>query len=299
MARWLGRHVSDFDLVHIHAIFSHSTIAGGRSCIKAGVPFIVRPLGSLDPWSLQQNGWMKSLLLKLGLMRILKGAAAIHYTTALEKQAAESALGLEGGWVVANAVSLPALVQERGSHEPFILYMGRLHRKKKLDLLIESFSRVMEEPAMQDVSLVIAGSGDSEYEEKLKSLANQCGCRGRVKFKGWVEGDQKHALLQGASLQVLISENENYGISAVEAMAAGTPVLVNRGVYIYPEVEKWDAGWICEDEAGLPDLLCRVMGDRENAVTRGKNARKLVQDRYTWPVVAGEMTALYRGILES
>src|SRR5205814_66912 len=75
LAAWLGRHVRDFDVVHIHAVMSHASIAAGRACRRAGVPYIVRPLGTLDRWSLEQKSLRKRLFMRLAGNRLLGGAA--------------------------------------------------------------------------------------------------------------------------------------------------------------------------------------------------------------------------------
>src|SRR5262245_1944082 len=85
MARWLGGHAAEFDIVHVHGVFSHAGLAAGRACRRVGVPYLVRPLGSLDPWSLRQKRLRKQVLRLLGVNRMLRRAAAVHYTTAAER----------------------------------------------------------------------------------------------------------------------------------------------------------------------------------------------------------------------
>jgi len=89
---WLRARVSDFDIVHVHAVFSHSSLAAGRACRAANVPYIVRPLGTLDPWSLNHHRLRKQLLFRFGVRNLLMGAAAMHYTSDEERRLAESVL---------------------------------------------------------------------------------------------------------------------------------------------------------------------------------------------------------------
>src|SRR6266545_5306111 len=88
-ARWLDSNVTNFDTVHIHAVFNHSCIAAARACRKRGVPYIVRPLGKLDPWSMSQRSLRKGLFWRSVGRRMINGAAAVHYTTRAEQEAAE------------------------------------------------------------------------------------------------------------------------------------------------------------------------------------------------------------------
>ena len=100
LAGWLDHHVAEFDVVHIHAVFSHACLAAADACRGARVPYVVRPLGTLDPWSLKQKPVRKQLLWHVGVKRMLHGAAAIHYTTAAEQRLAEVPLGLRRGVVI-------------------------------------------------------------------------------------------------------------------------------------------------------------------------------------------------------
>src|SRR5205823_6494495 len=95
---------AEFDVVHAHAVFSYAPLAAARACQAHGVPYIVRPLGSLDPWSMAQSRLKKQLLWHTGVARMLRRASAIHYTSAEEQRLAESTLGLHHGIVVPLAV---------------------------------------------------------------------------------------------------------------------------------------------------------------------------------------------------
>src|SRR5258705_13901906 len=97
LAVWLEANISGFDVVHIHAVFNHACVAAARACRKHEVPYIVRPLGTLDPWSMKQKSLKKSLFWQLAAKRMLRDAAAVHYTANAEKLAAEESLGLGKG----------------------------------------------------------------------------------------------------------------------------------------------------------------------------------------------------------
>ena len=306
MFTWLKRHIGEYDIVHIHAVFSWSSLAAGRACRLAGVPYIVRPLGSLDPWSMAQKPFRKKILWRVGVERLLRGAATIHYTTALEQRCAESSLGLGlgNGVVIPNALTLSEYrddltdaafrktfseLEEGG----YILFLGRLHPKKKLEVLIQQFARMHNHPALK---LVIAGTGDQEYSQVLTKQAENSAARDKIVFMGWVTGTVKAALLKRCALLVLNSENENYGISVVEAMACARPVVVNQGVYLYHEIENADAGWVASKDEDIAKLLDAALADRKTLACKGRNARALVADKFTWEIVVRQLIDLYRNI---
>src|SRR5690606_18810591 len=92
LAAWVGTHAGEYDIVDIHAVFSHASIAAGRGSRRAVVPYVVRPHGALDPWSLDRKSWRKRAVLAAGGRRLLAGAARMQYTTSAEQQLAERAL---------------------------------------------------------------------------------------------------------------------------------------------------------------------------------------------------------------
>src|SRR5437016_1171802 len=89
LARWLDASVSAFDVVHIHGVFSHACLAAARACQRQGVPYLIRPLGHIEPWSLAQKPFRKTLFLNMGGASMLRNAAALHYVSSSEKHLSE------------------------------------------------------------------------------------------------------------------------------------------------------------------------------------------------------------------
>jgi glycosyltransferase involved in cell wall biosynthesis len=297
LATWLGKNVKDFDLVHVHAVFNHAPVAAARACRGAGVPYVVRPLGTLDPWSMKQKPVRKRLFWFLFAKRLLAAAAAVHYTAAAEKTATEAFLGMNHGYVVPLGVNLNGSTHDDSvanyfpelAREPYILSLSRLHPKKRLDELIEAFQSLGD----QRWRLVIAGDGPADYLSFLNQKA-----RGseRISFTGWVEGKRKEALMRGASLFVLPSRHENFGLSVVEAMACGVPVMVTPQVNLAREIDSAQAGWVVAFKE-LSNGLAVVMEDNGERLRRGKIAYEYAK-RYSWDKVGTDLADFYRQILE-
>lgn len=294
LASWLKANVREFDLVHIHAVFNHASIAAAKACRKSGVPYIVRPLGTLDPWSMKQKPARKKIFWSLAGKRMLQGSAAVHYTADGEKTATEESLGINHGRVIALGVeingsstknaaeSFPALAGRK-----YVLLLSRLDPKKGAELLIDAFKSVKDDAWR----LVIAGDGPREYVSALKQRAVRSE---RIIFTGWVEGEQKEALLHDASLFALPSRQENFGLSVMEAMARGVPVLVSPHVNLAGEIEAADGGWIVElDRLGAG--LAAVLEDQNECARRGKAAQEFSR-AYSWQRTARELAGLYRQI---
>jgi glycosyltransferase involved in cell wall biosynthesis len=288
---WLRKSVREFDLVHVHAVFNHASVVAAAACRDAGVPYVVRPLGTLDPWSMKQKSVRKRIFWTLVGKPMLQQSAAVHYTAAAEKEATEKFLGLNHGRVIPLGVDLNGSNRTPRSathpQNPYVLSLSRLHPKKGLESLIDVF-KSREPDAWR---LVIAGDGPTEYVSSLKEKARSSE---RILFTGWVEGERKEELLRGASLFALPSYQENFGLSALEAMARGVPVLVTPEVNLAPEIEVAKAGWIVERE-NLGRGLDGLLADVTDRASRGKAASEFAK-RYSWQKTATDLVALYQEI---
>jgi glycosyltransferase involved in cell wall biosynthesis len=294
LASWLSANVRNFDLAHIHAVFNHSSIAAARACRKAGVPYIVRPLGTLDPWSMTQKSLRKRLFWKISGQAMLREAAAVHYTSEVEKLSTEGHLSLNHGKVVALGIDANITNgQVRG--EPYVLVLSRLHPKKGLDVLIDAFLSLIANGKFPEWRLMIAGDGPPDYVSKLKAAASSH--PDRIVFTGWLDDDRKHAVLAGASLLALPSHQENFGLCVMEALSHSVPVLVSPNVNLAAEIVSAKAGWIAAvDKDALAKKMAEALGDDDELARRGRAGKQLSQ-KYSWKNAATGLASLYEEVL--
>jgi glycosyltransferase involved in cell wall biosynthesis len=297
LAAWVNTNIRSFDLVHIHAVFNHSCVAAARVCRKAGVPYVIRPLGTLDPWSMTQKSLRKRLFWQVAGKAMLQRSAAVHYTSEAEKFSTEGLLGLNHGKVIALGIETPTASDKLSNHfpelagDPYVLVLSRLHPKKGLDVLIDAFQALR--PEFSHWRLVVAGDGSSEYVSSLKSQIKG----DRVLFTGWLEGERKAAVLNGASLLALPSYQENFGLCVMEALSHSVPVLVSPNVNLATEVASANAGWIAPiDKEALTAKLAEALRDEEELARRGR-AGKQLSLKYSWENAARDLAKLYREIL--
>ena len=303
LATWLNSHISEFSLAHIHAVFNHSSIAAAHRSRKAGVPYVVRPLGTLEPWSMTQKSVRKRVFWQVAGKAMLRRAAAVHYTTDAEKFSTESLLGLNHGKVIGLGVEVnsnsakenlaqhfPALV-----HEPYVLVMSRLHPKKGLGVLIDAFSMLVQREKFGGWRLVIAGDGPSDHVLKLKEMASSQS--DRITFTGWLDGEKKDAVLSGASLLVLPSRQENFGLCVMEALSRSVPVLVSPHVNLAEEIVLANAGWIATvDKDALVTRLAEALDNEEERAVRGRAGKELSM-KYSWESAAKSLKDLYSEVI--
>ena len=300
LASWLSANVRKFDVVHVHAVFNHSSVAAARACKRAGVPYVIRPLGTLDPWSMTQKSLRKRVFWQVIGRGMLQGAAAVHYTSEAEKLSTERLNGLNHGRVVplgidpTSATSREMLSKHFPSlaGDPYVLVLSRLHPKKGLDVLIDAFLSLTSQ--FSAWHLVLAGDGPPEYVSMLKSKVSQCG---RVLFTGWVDGERKNALLGCASLLALPSHQENFGLCVMEALSQSVPVLVSPGVNLAPEIVTANAGWVAAiDKESLAAKLAEALSDEAELARRGRAGQQLSL-RYSWENAAKHLVQLYQEVL--
>jgi glycosyltransferase involved in cell wall biosynthesis len=300
LTTWLWQNISKYDLLHIHAIFSYaSTLAMTFARLKK-VPYIVLPHGLLCHWSLQQGARKKQLYLDLIERENLNHSRAIQ-VTAQNEQREVAALGLKAPTFTLplGLCSLPIAPDARkrlrqrlrvSLDEPVILFMSRLHHKKGLDYLIPALANLKDQP----FTFVLAGSGSPEYEAEIRALINTHQLESRTHFAGFIDGEEKNILLQGADLFVLTSHSENFGIAVLEAMSAGLPVIVTPGVGLSSVVHSAQVGYVPNlaiDEITKTIQYC--LANPEMTKVMGDRARQFVLETYGWDRIAAQLIEVY------
>lgn len=234
----------------------------------------------------------------------IAGAAAIHFTSTLEAKVSERfgvntrdlviPLGVTGNSrTEVITTNLPAK-----SEVPQILFMSRIDPKKGLDLLIPALENILAEGI--DFQFILAGANpqDPDYEEKIKARIDSSPLKSHTTITGFVTGDRKISLLQNADLFVLPSYYENFGIAVAEAMAAGKPVVISDGVYIWEDVKNAEAGWVCSlTVESLTDNLRLALQNKTERENRGVKAREYALKEYSWNAIAKQTIQAYKEIL--
>jgi glycosyltransferase involved in cell wall biosynthesis len=303
LARWLKARIRDYDIVNIHGLFNYPNSAAARIAYRAGVPYVIRPCGMLDPWCLKQSRVKKSAYLRLFDEKLLLNAAAISFTTQEEAKLAYKLKRQPVSEVIPLGVA--AISDAPEGPEPFltpddkkvILFLSRLDKKKGLDLLLSSIARLKD--VRQDFICLIAGGGSPEYEDKVKAEIVSKALEDFVRLTGFVEGERKAHLLKAASCFVLPSYQENFGVSVVEAMAAGCPVVISDQVNIHREVSDAQAGRVVRCDADeLYRALDELLSNEGMLQDMGRNGQKLVREKYDWNKICDKVLSLYQSCIE-
>ena len=255
---WLNSNVARFDIVHIHALFSFSSTVAARAARRHRVPYIVRPLGVLNRWGLEnRRAFLKQISLRLAELPLLRDAAAIHYTSEAEKLEAARISDIIASQKSA-VIPLPIEIA-KGDPEDFrqrfpkvagrsiILFLSRIDEKKGIELLLDAFADVRRQ--ISDTILVVAGSGATNYVQKLSQRAKELGISDTVIWTGHLDGAIKEAAFAAADVFVLPSYSENFGVAAAEALTIGVPTIVTESVAISEDIRSYDAGLVVKNDS--------------------------------------------------
>lgn len=301
LSLWLARHLKQYDLLHIHALFSYPSTSTMVQARWAGVPYILRSIGQLSPWSLAQSRGRKRLMLRLIERRNLEQAAALHFTTTAERDEA-AALGLAPPSLVLplgvrgpDLLAAPAAVPKPSTPVRF-LFLSRLHPKKQLEKLLEALALLQRQRPEASWELAIAGDGEPRYVAALQEQTRELGIDTRCHWLGFVEGEAKWQALDAADWYVLPSAAENFGIAAVEALASGTPVILSPEVAVAADVDRAGAGLVCASD---PEALAMTLATAlvRPSLSMRTSAFNLAESDFSWSTIALQLRDAYRQVL--
>jgi glycosyltransferase involved in cell wall biosynthesis len=297
----------NFDITHLWAIWHYPEIPGGLAAIRDHIPFVVKASGALLPDGLQKSRLKKWLYLKLVEDRNFKHSRGIHYSSLMEQELSPPAFQKLPSFVVQTGIPMDEfsnLPDRDKARRHFSLpqealtgvFLGRLEPIKNLAKVITAVDIARQQGV--DLFLLIGGPDFGEMKN-LQALTDHLGLADRVKFLGYCDSEARKILLAAGDFLALPSVQENFGIAAVEGMAAGLPVLVSNTVGISREVELDQAGLVTGTEAeSIAQGLVNLANDPGRRKVLGQNARTAAARRYDIKVTATKFERAYLDILE-
>lgn len=293
------------DIIHIHGLWRYPQFHVSRLAASLGKPYVVSPHGMLDAWAMRQKRLFKKIYGRLVERQTLKQASALHALTEQEASDLRRINADESLFVIPNGVDLlefqhlpegavflrryPALAGKQ-----IVLFLGRMHQKKGLDLLARSFCKVASLRA--NVVLVIAGPDEGRYSSVVQSLLRHVP-EDRVLFTGILHDNDRLAALSAANMFVLPSYSEGFPLAVVEAMAAGLPVVLTEACNV-EDVAEAGAGFIVSPDA---EALCKAMllliDAPSQAKAMGQQGLALASSRYSWDKIAAQMMDIYAALI--
>jgi glycosyltransferase involved in cell wall biosynthesis len=246
----IGRRSRDFDVIHITSLWNLGVTWAAAAARKAKIPYVIAPMGMLSDTCLRQSNYsLKRAYSWIYDRRTVEGAARLHLANPDELRS------LQTGWFrypihffarnvtnvspVTRTGSFKKRFPELSNHRT-MLFMGRLHAIKGLDLQLRALELLVKK--YPDLLWVLVGPDDGEWRH-VQGLASKTGLDAHVKWLGPLTGDERFSGLADADVVVQTSLYECQSMTVNEALAVGVPVVVTDSVN-YSEVQSTGAGFV-------------------------------------------------------
>lgn len=302
--RWLKNEVQRgrADVLHNHGMWQMNSVYPGWVAKRTSAKLVVSPRGAFSDWAMRYGSSFKKQFWKYIQRSSIESASCFHATAETEYHQIRKLGFRQPVAVIANGVEVPDHKEKKHCNDcATVLFLGRIHRVKGVEILLHAWARVMElNPKWR---LVIAGTDEGYgfdekgFLEEMKRLAAQLTLK-RVEFRGAAYGEEKDKLYQEADVFVLASHSENFGMTVAEALAAGTPAIVSKGAP-WSELETHEAGWWIDNNVdALAIALTNAMNLRpEDLQRRGRNGRDWMVREFSWDTVGERMHRTYQYLL--
>lgn len=296
------------DVVHINTIWLPQCAWAQLWAEQKGYKCALTVHGMLEPWIVNRNRWKKKLGMIFFQRRQLQ-TALWQTVTAMEER--EHVLQYYSSESIADASKLNIDVipigidsesiarkcaSQKVDGEKYILFLSRIHPKKGIEILLEALCRVREKIAGYKVK--IAGEGDSDYVEKLKNFCSENNLNNIVEFVGGIYGDGKWRLISNASVLVLPTYSENFGLVVAEAMSASVPVITTNTTP-WQILADTDSGWcIPVGVEHVADALADFASlSADELQQKGRNAFSVISREYSLGMMGEKLMSFYKKML--
>lgn len=305
LAATLPRVIDDYDLLHVHGVWNYTNWNASLQARNLGKPYIISTRGMLDAGSMTHKSWRKRVAYTLLERDNLNAASFLHASSQAEAEAiARYALETKV-FVLANGIEVPdeSLLPPLSFRKRFnleggeslIVFLGRIHPTKRLDLVSAAFAQVLK--TIPTARLVIAGPNENNFRQHLAPYFNSI--ERSVHWLGEVGQEEKWSLLREADALVMCSDSESFGLSVIEALSAGVPVVVTR-TCPWAELETEGCGyWVPQEAFAIADALTKILTNQPAAKIMGERGKALSTAKYRWEGIAKQMAEYYLQSLQS
>lgn len=299
----IWKDIKEADIIHIQAVFNTPVIASLFFAVFFKKPILLSPRGSFGKWSLTQGSSLKSFWLKY-LIKPFAKKIVWHATSLQEEKEILDIFKNAKTVVIPNGIKFPQrelnykqekLLQvfniQSQRINKLIISMGRIHKKKRFDILILSFKKILKK--YPNSFLLIAGKDEGE-RSSLEKLIIKENLINNTFFIGEVQGKVKVEFYTHADVFVLPSENENFGNVYAESLACGTPIVASLNTP-WEEIEKAQCGkWVANTVDATSDAVLELL--KQNKQELSLNAKKYIK-KYAWESVAKKFNNCYEELL--
>lgn len=298
MKQWFSEQAESrsADLIHNHSLWMMPNVYPGQTARRHGIPLVVSPRGALSDTAMRSGSAVKRIFWPLLQRPALAMTSCFHATSESEFGEIRDMDFRQPVAIIPNGIDIPELLPKAEKSYRTLLFLGRIHPIKGLDMLLPAWRAVQDR--FPDWRLKIVGPDNRGHLGEMRRLASKL-CLKRIEFSGPLFGKLKLQAYRDADIYVLPTNSENFGMTAAEALASGTPAIVSKGAP-WSELTSRQAGWWVD--IGIEPLaacLEQAMGEPSNILTAmGLRGRKWMEAEYSWSRVGQQMAETHRWILE-
>ncbi len=296
MFQALRQGVEKADIVHNHSLWCMANVYPGLLARGKRCRLVTSPRGTFAPWAWKRSYWRKRLMWWAGQGEAVKASHCFHATSSDELRYIRERGFRQPVAVIPNGIDIdpPGVERERPERRR-LLFLGRIHPVKGVDLLLEAWRELQDETPEWELRIV--GPDSEGYQSQYEQLTARLGTE-RVRFDGPVYGADKANAFRQADLYVLPTHTENFGITVAEALAQGVPAIVTRGAP-WEGLETNECGWWIEIGKGpLVECLRQALRlSRERLAVKGERGREWMKRDFGWPRIGRMMRETYTWLL--
>ena len=302
--------VGSFDIIHIHGLYRFPPTYAAYQARKQGMPYIIMLHGSLSPYLFKRSTHggvlLKRLYERLFDIPNLNHASALHFIADEERRRA-SFLGLKApSFVIPNGLDWKSYEQlpQRGAFRArlglgkgsLVLFLGRLHFVKGLDILVPAFAQVRHK--YPDAKLAIVGPDNDNYGNQVKSWVRENGLKDCVSFVNMLDGTEVIQAYVDADVFALPSHYDCFPTTVIESLACKLPVVISDQVNIHREISESGGGLVTQCDVGeVAEAITLLLGDADKRRIMGEAGRRYVEEHYTWSTIVDSLTQEYESII--
>ena len=298
MYRWLSEccKAGDVEILHNHGMWQMNAIYPAWAASRGDVQLVCSPHGALSEWAMQHGSKVKKVFWPMLQRRALQQATCLHATADSEYRETRNLGFHQPVAIIPNGIDVPALPERLANDERTLLFLGRIHPKKGLDILLPAWGAIQK--SFPNWRLVIAGKHDGDhatsgYLDEIKAQARHLGLK-RIEFPGPVYGEAKLQAYRNADLFVLPTYSENFAMTVAESLSMGTPAIVSKGAP-WAGLERDNAGWWIE--IGLDPLIAclkdAMSRSADELAAMGTCGRSWMRREFSWEEIGSQMAVTY------
>lgn len=288
-------------ILHDNGIWLPVNWQAADAARRAGMPYVVSPHGTLDPWSIAHRGGRKRIAWRLYQRRVLMRAAGLLATAEQERAAVRARVPERPIAMIPNGVVCPPLPDQShrlAATSRTLLFMSRLDPKKNIAGLLESWAAIAADPGFADWTLRIAGPDERGHRADMTALAARLGVTSRVVFDDMIAERDKAATFAATDVFILPSFTENFGIVVTEALSHGVPVIASRGTPWAGLAEQRCGWWAGPDTRELTGAICAALStEPAERLEMGRRGHAWVTRAFDWDAIAGQMLTYYEWLI--